>query len=441
MKRTTLLVGVISAMVALVGCGGSGRQADSPYGVNRFAASPEKVAGATRAITEGKGAAVANSGNDFGFRLLGELWKDAPNTNLFISPVSVDLALGMTYNGAGGDTKTAMAKTLGVDKIELSQFNEASRNILTVLANPDPKVKLEIANSIWIDKEYKVKADFVSRNESYFGAYVTNLDFKAPEATKTINSWVNENTGEKIPKIVEELDPDAKMMLVNAVYFKGLWSTPFDITRTKDEEFTKFDGKKVSVPMMTRGQEDFLYQDHKDFQGVQIPYGAGQVKMVVLLPKSSTKFADFLKGVNTKNWAAWMKLFKTSQGTVTIPRWKVEQSYMLKDALSGLGMAAAFDPKVADFSGMRQEKDLFINRVIHKTFVEVNEEGTEAAGATGVEMKPTAMPMPDKTFTFKADRPFVYAIIDSKTDIVLFLGVVGDPVGKAESGAKKDGKS
>lgn len=440
MKRTALMLGVVSAMAVISGCGGTGTRTDTPYGMNRFSASPERVASATKAITEGKGAVVANSGNDFGFRLIGELWKDAPNTNLFVSPVSVDLALGMTYNGAGGDTKSAMAKALGVEKVDVEQFNEASKNIMTVLANPDPKVKLEIANSIWIDQDFKVKPDFVSRNRDNFGAEVTNLDFKAELAAKTINDWVKQNTGEKIPQIVDKLEPDSRMMLVNAVYFKGLWSNPFDITRTKDAEFTKFDGKKVSVPMMTKGQDEFLYQEGKDFQAVQIPYGAGTTKMVVLLPKADAKFGDFMKSLNGKNWSGWMKQFKTMQGTVSIPRWKVDQSYMLKDSLTALGMGNAFDPKIADFSGMRAEKDLYIGRVIHKTFVEVNEEGTEAAAATGVEMRPTAMPMPEKTFTFKADRPFVYAIVDSKSDLVLFLGVMGDPGGKTDDSAKKDGK-
>ncbi len=440
MKRAAWMTGVVAAMVTLWGCGGSGRQNETGYGMNRFAATPERVSAATKAITEGKGAAVANSGNDFGFRLLGELWKDKPNTSLFISPVSVDLALGMTYNGAGGDTQKAMAKALGVEKVDITQFNEASQNIMTVLANPDPKVKLEMANSIWIHKDFKVKPDFVTRNQQHFNAEVSNLDFAAPEAAKTINEWVKENTGEKIPTIVDDIDPEVRMMLVNAVYFKGLWSNPFELSQTKDGEFTKFDGKKVTAPMMTRGGDDFLYQDSKDFQAVQLPYGNGQVKMVVVLPKQTDKFGDFMKSLSGKNWSAWMKQFKTMQGTVTIPRWKAEQSFMLKDSLSALGMANAFDPKVADFSGMRQEKDLYIGRVIHKTFVDVNEEGTEASGATGVEMRPTSMPMPDKVFTFKADRPFLYAIVDSKSDIVLFLGVMGDPAAKVAESAKKDGK-
>ncbi|MFQ3586756.1 MAG: serpin family protein [Fimbriimonadaceae bacterium] len=437
MKRNTFrpalaaaaFLSVASLVIWVTGCGGEGQRMEKGLGSSRLQPTPQAVAQATRNLTEGRAPQVTNAVGGAGFRLFQEVVEANPNRNVFLSPASVTLALAMTYNGAAGETRASMAKALGIDGLDLAQANAAYRDLQTVLRSPDKGVTLDIQNAVWAHRETTFQRDFLARNEQFFGATARTVDFKnQAEAAQIINDWVKQATRERIPKLADQFDADARMVLANAVYFLGLWKEPFQPDATVESDFTKFDGKTQKVPLMTR-EGDFLYQQGNNFQAVRIPYGeTGRTHMTVFLPRPGLAMGEFLKTVNARNWSEWSRAFRMRPGTVQIPRFRAEFSTILNEPLKAMGMGPAFDPNRADFSGMTGQRDLFIGQVIHKTFVEVKEEGTEAAAVTGVEMRATAAPMePEERFRFRADRPFVYAIEDSQTGVILFLGVFGDP--------------
>ncbi|HRK22741.1 MAG TPA: serpin family protein, partial [Fimbriimonadaceae bacterium] len=238
---------------------------------------------------------------------------------------------------------------------------------------------------------------------------------------------VSEATQEKIKQIVDKIPPEMVLYIVNAVYFKGGWQDPFDAKQTSDREFTPFDGKVKTVPMMHQTGE-YEYQKTDKFAMARLPYGTGRLGMFVMLPNQGVPVADVVKQLNAKNWDAWTPKFKKLEGKIGLPKFKLEYSTSLNDALKALGMTEAFEAGKANFKGIAADPPLFISNVGHKTFVEVNEEGTEAAAVTDVAVAATAAPIaPKETFELIANRPFVYAIVDKQTGAILFLGVMGDP--------------
>ena len=422
MKR----IGLVAAIgTAMIGCGGSGE--DTANFPGRLNPTPDAVNKATKSLTTGKAKSVTAASNTFGFSLFQELAKKEPSKNIFISPSSVSMALTMTYTGAEAGTKTAMEKTLGFAGMSTREVQEANKDIRTVLAAPDKGVTLDIANSLWAKQGIEFKREFIGKNEDYFGAKVTTLDFSKPEAADAINVWVTEATQQKIKQIVDKIPDNMAMYLVNAVYFKGAWKDPFDAKQTAPREFTPFDGKKKEVPMM-HDQGEYEYQKTDKFAAVRIPYGTGRLGMIVMLPNEKVPVADVIKQLDAKNWDAWMTKFKKMDGKLGLPKFKAEYSAQLKEQLEALGMGEAFDPSKADFKAMSATEQLFISHVQHKTFVEVSEEGTEAAAVTDVGVGVTSAPaQPKETFELIANRPFVYAIVDKQTGAILFLGVMGDP--------------
>ncbi len=371
---------------------------------------------------------LVEANNGFGFNLLRQLQEKEPDQNIFISPASVSAALAMTYNGAGGKTSRDMAEALLLREMSLEEVNKAFADLKTILQNPDPKVELAVANSLWARAGTDFNEDFLQRNRDYFGAETTALNFNLPGAADQINSWVKEQTRGKIAKIVEPpIDPLTVLFLINAIYFKGDWSEPFDARKTREIPFTLTDGTVKQHPVMFKeGDYQTLKTDH--FQAVSLPYGkTGRLSMYIFLPNEGSSLAEFYSELNRENWDSWLNAFMERNAEIGLPRFKFEYETSLNDALKALGMAEAFDPAAADFSGMRPAADLYISDVKHKTFIEVNEEGTEAAAVTSVEMRLTAMP---ETFTLVADRPFFFAIADNQTKTVLFMGSVSDPAAK-----------
>jgi serine protease inhibitor len=429
--------GALAILAAAIwGCGGSSN--DSATYPGRLNTSPESVSRATKNLTTGKAKNVTVAANSFGFGLFKHLLGKEKDRNLFVSPVSVSMALAMTFNGAEGETKNAMEKTLHLSGMTLREVNDAYRDLRTVLANPDKGVRLDIANSLWARQGVDFKREFLGRNEDYFGARVTTLDFSKPESPDAINTWVGEATNEKISKIVEKIPPDIVLYLINAVYFKGSWKDPFDAKQTVPREFTTFDGKKVETSLM-HDYGEYEYMKAEKFASVRIPYGTGRLTMVVLLPNPGVPVGDVAKQLDAKTWDGWMGKFRKIEGRVGLPKFKSETSLQLKEALSALGMEEAFDTSKANFTGMAsvEPERLFLSSVGHKTFVEVNEEGTEAAAVTDVAVGVTSAPVQKETFELIANRPFLYAIVDKQTGSILFLGAFGRP---AEEKAKEDGK-
>ncbi|RKZ34327.1 serpin family protein [bacterium] len=358
----------------------------------------------------------------FGFNLFSELVREDAGKNVFISPLSISIALGMTYNGAAGKTQEAMAKALGLKGMKLEKINPGYAGLMKDLKSSDPRVELLIANSLWARREVKFEPDFLKRNKEFYKARITTLDFADPGSPGAINKWVSENTKGKIKKIVEQIDPQTVMFLINAIYCRGKWSCEFDKSRTKDDIFYLLDGTEKSVPMMSQSGR-YQYYRGKGFQAVSLPYGDGRMSMYIFLPDEGSSLSDFLAGLNRENWGKWLPLFHYMEGDIRLPRFKLEYEKSLNNALESLGMGIAFDPGKADFRGM-SDTTLYIQSVLHKAVVEVNEEGTVAAAVTSVMMGITSVP---ERFTFIVNRPFFFAIHDNQTNSLLFMGAVVKP--------------
>ncbi len=369
---------------------------------------------------------LVDANNGFGIKLFSELVGAEPEKNIFISPASVITALAMAYNGADGETRAAMEKTMLLEGMSMDEVNRAFADLLTILQNPDPKVELAVANSLWAREGVAFNEDFLKRNEDYFDAEVAELDFDDSEAADTINAWVKEKTRDKIDGIIEPpINPETILFLINAIYFKGEWSDPFDPEMTRDFTFNLPDGSQRDLPVMFKN-DDFRYLETEDFQAVSLPYGKNErVSMYVFLPAANSSLEELYGEMNVVNWKKWIASFGSMEGEVGLPRFKFEYETSLNDALNALGMGIAFDGSAADFSGMRpMPPRLVISEVKHKTFVEVNEEGTEAAAVTSIEVGMTAMP---ETFSLVVDRPFFFAIADDMTGTILFMGSVTNP--------------
>ena len=263
-----------------------------------------------------------------------------------------------------------------------------------------------------------------------YGAELARLDFtQAAEASrKTINRWVEEQTENKILDLIPAgaITGESKLVLTNAVYFKGDWSKPFDTKLTKDEDFKLSSSQTVKTPLMNK-QGNFLYAAVDGLQVLELPYGDKSLSMVVLLPDEVAGLADLEARLSFDRLRQWTTGLRSQEVIVCLPKFKTTAFFRLNDVLRGMGMPSAFDPRSADFSGMTGGKDLFISQVVHKAFVDVNEEGTEAAAATGVIMAPTAMPVRKPKPVFRADHPFVFLIRDNRNGVILFLGRLTDP--------------
>lgn len=357
----------------------------------------------------------------FGFDLMRQIWQEKPGDNLVLSPASAALVLSLTANGAQGETEAAMLEGLRLKGMTLTEINQASQALQSVLANPDAKVTVEIANSIWYEKGLKLKKPFVDLGRQQYQAEVKGLDFSRPASLTTINDWVKKATHGRIPTIVDKLDGHA--YLINAVYFHGTWSEPFDKALTKERPFTRLDGSSSQRPMMS-ATDRYGYLKGDGFQAVRLPYGEGRLAMYLFVPDQVDGLIPFLQGLSAQGWQGWMGQFKQQRGTVVMPRVKVEDDRVLNDALKAMGMGIAFDGR-ADFTGLTEGVALYISLVRQKTFLEINEEGTEAAAATAVVM--TSSARPGEPFEVVADHPYFVAIRDDRTGAVLFTAAIVNP--------------
>lgn len=370
---------------------------------------------------------LVSAKNDFGFRVLSTLVSSAPKENVFISPYSIATALTMTYNGSGGQTRGAMAQALGIAGIELQRLNTGEKFLAGQLKKDKAGVELLIANSLWARKGVTFNSTFLNTNKEFYQAKVAAIDFNTPDAPKKINSWVKDKTKGKIDKIVDQIKPEAVLFLINAVYFKGRWQEKFDPKMTRDDKFYPDNSDPVLVKMMMRSGK-FRYLETDAFQAVELPYGEGEVSMLIFLPAAG-KLDDLIAQMSSAFWQEAWGRFRSREGTVWLPRFKLEYEQSLRDVLIELGMGIAFDLNQADFSLMGKGGPGFaIGDVKHKTFVEVNEEGTEAAAVTSVEMVLASVP-PQPRFEMVVNRPFLFAIQDNETGTILFLGVVRNPSG------------
>jgi len=343
-----------------------------------------------------------------------------------ISPLSVSLALAMTYNGADGDTKVAMEKILELYGLTVDEINENYKTLIDALASVDPKVLMSIANSIWYKQEFDVEQDFINVNQDYFYAEVSPLDFNDPESVTTINNWVANKTNDKITEILDEIPVDAVMYLINAIYFKGIWKYEFEESNTEEKPFYLSDGTTKDVPMMVQ-EGSFNYFSNDILQAVEMPYGAGNYSMIILLPQYNKTLDDIIDQLNNDNWNSWLsEFYEAEKIQIHLPKFKFEYKNKLNDELINMDMGIAFDPYNADFSKINSLEQLFISRVIHKSFIEVNEEGTEAAAVTMVEISLTSSGG-ETGIHFYVNQPFIFAIKEKYTNTIIFIGKVMEP--------------
>ena len=364
---------------------------------------------------------LVESDNKFGLKIYKKIIEEEKDKNVFISPVSISMALGMTYNGANGTTQDAMQTTLELSGLSIQEVNESYKSLIELLTELDSKVIFQIANSIWYRQEYTFEDDFINLNKTYFNAEVTGLDFGDSNAVNIINSWVDENTNGKIKKIVEApIDPITVMFLINAIYFKGTWTYEFNEELTQDDLFTLPDDSKKICKMMTQ-EGDFQYFENDDFQAIDLPYGDGNFSMTIFLPRPEKNIDSLIAEFNQDNWNQWISSFSEHSGDIFIPKFTLEYELELNEVLKALGMAITFTGE-ADFTNMYKYGGISISKVKHKTVVEVNEEGTEAAAVTvviGVTATPSSL--------IRVDRPFVFVIRENHSQTILFIGKIVEP--------------
>jgi serine protease inhibitor len=369
--------------------------------------------------------AVANSG--FAFDLLKQIVKEQPDKNIFISPFSVSTALQMVGNGAAGKTKTEMQHVLKTDGLEPMELNAACKSLNQSL-NSQSDAILNLANGIWYQKELHLKPGFISHNKYFFGAELAGVDFESPKSAQTINDWAEKKTRGKINDMFQfPFPPLMRVILANAIYFKGKWREPFDKGQTKPRPFHLPGDESKQTPMMQQHRH-FSYRETDGFQAVRLGYSGRYLDMILFLPKTNSSPQKLLAELSTASWQDdVLSQFEDREGTLVFPKFKVNYDVELNQPLESLGMKRVFDPRAADFSAMTDEP-LFVSEVKQKSFVEVNEEGTEAAAVTGISVTAVgAMPVPQEPFEMFVDRPFFFVIVDERTQSILFMGVISNP--------------
>lgn len=349
--------------------------------------------------------------------------------NIFFSPYSISTALAMTYAGARGNTATQMAATLHFTlRQEVLHLAFAGQEKYLNEIQSKKKVKLHVANSLWPQKDYPFLPAYLDLVKRNYGVGVTPVDFKtdADGARTRINKWVSDKTNDKIKDLMPAgvLNDLTRLVLINAIYFKGNWAEQFRKSSTRDLPFQVSRNKTVTVPTMTQ-QKWFGYREEPALQVLEMPYAGNDLSMIVLLPKAVDGLAALEKDLSARNLIKWTTGLQGTDVIVFLPRFRTTAEFSLNGTLSSMGMSDAFDLKTADLSGMDGKRDLFINAVVHKAFVDVNEEGTEAAAATGVAAGVLSAPAPP--VTFRADHPFMFLIRDNQTGTILFLGRVSNP--------------
>jgi len=372
-----------------------------------------------RALSAGEQKIIA-ANNEFSFSLFRQLGAAESDSNVFVSPLSASMALGMAMTGASGTTFDEMRATLGFGTTSESEIDQGYKSLITLLRGLDPGVDFRIANSIWTREGFPVTPAFLDASRTWFDAQAASLDFASPTAVKSINDWVSTATAGKIPTILDQIKSDEVMFLINAIYFKGSWRAKFDPALTIDAPFHGIAGDQ---PMKLMHREGTIrYMQTPAFSAVDLPYGNSAYSMSVLLPNVGQSVDAVLASLRTDTWSAWTTQFQDAELDLHLPRLALTWERMLIPDLQALGMRAAFQAGGADFSRISPLGDrLFISTVKQKTYVNVNEEGTEAAAVTNVGISLTSAPLRTQ---FRVDRPYVFVIRERLSGTILFLGAI-----------------
>jgi serine protease inhibitor len=305
----------------------------------------------------------------------------------------------------------------------MEEINDSYKSLIDLLRSLDDRVKFRIANSIWSRLGFPVESEFIDVNETHFDAEVRDLDFDDPKSVDIINDWVSGNTEGKIKEILTEIPPEIVMLLINAIYFNGDWTAQFDPDNTHNEPFYLSDGTTTECKMMEQ-ENTVRFLATEDFSAIELPYGDGDFSMVILLPNQGVELDAVIDLFSDENWNTWIASFYEADLQLKIPKFELEYEIKLNDVLKALGMSIAFDGDLADFTGINRDGNLYIDFVKHKTYVRVDEEGTEAAAVTVVGIGVTGGPSP----SFVVDRPFAFVIRESHSGTLLFMGKIVKPV-------------
>lgn len=427
----TIVIGGIAALIVVI----AGNKVNDEYSnsLNNIAIGAPTTDSTGEQIADIEFTNLPDANNYLGFNMLSQLIDEDTDANVFISPVSIETALLMTMNGAEGNTYDEMAAVLGVSQMDLEDIKEESLGLMQLLTKKDEDVEMSVANSIWGREDIQFKEEFLNVIKDKYMGELESVDFSDPSTVDQINNWIEGKTNDKIKDMLDQsaVNESVVLILVNAIYFNGTWTVEFNEEDTQEKDFTLDSGDKIKVDMMYKEGEDLLYFENDSMQMVELPYGDGTIVMYVLLPKNGS-IDEFIRELSNDDWGEWISGISEKEGTIEIPKFKLEYgTKSLKAALQTLGMKDPFAECSADFSKMSdvaKNNCWYISDVLHKSFIDVNEKGTEAAAATAVVMlESAAVSEPDETFYFNADRPFVYAISDKDSGAILFLGVMKEP--------------
>ncbi|MFN8580241.1 MAG: serpin family protein [Gemmatimonadaceae bacterium] len=388
--------------------------------------APARITALPRALAPAEQELIASS-NQFAFGLLREVNATWSGRNVFVSPLSASMALGMTMNGAANTTLAEMRSTLGFGTRQLSEIDASYQSLIALLRSLDPKVQFQLANAVWYDQRLtqSVDAAFLNDVRTYFDAEVGALDMSSPQAVTTVNTWASRNTNGRIPKVLDSIEPDIVMLLANAIWFKGSWREQFQKSATHPEPFATSSGS-TNVPTMQRTGALRL-GTMPGAQVIDLPYGGDAFAMTVLLPEHGTNIESFVGGLTPAAWSAALGSLQDSKAELHLPKFTLSWEDKLNAPLQALGMQQAFVPDGADFTRMSQSvgRHLFISFVKQNTFVDVNEEGTEASAVTVVGVGVTSAPA--QPAVIRVDRPFVFAIRERISGAILFVGKITSP--------------
>ncbi len=372
-----------------------------------------------------KSAQLIKTNNNFGLELFNEIIA-ADTKNIMISPASISLALGMTYNGAETTTKEAFEYVLNYEELTRTEVNEISKNLINALLVDKKGNLLEIANSIWYHLDFPVYDAFISTNKTYFDAEIRELDFSDASAVDEINKWCAKKTHDKIEEIIKELSPDSRMVLINALYFNCLWEIEFDPDETKKESFYNDDQTVYGDVDMMYTEGAFNYAITDEYTAVEMPYKDGKYSMHLILPAYGEPLSELIENLDGDTWNEWMDNYEEyDEVQVNMPKFKFDYERSIGPDLIDMGLGVAFGDQ-ADFSSI-SDIALYISKVIHKTYIDVNEEGTEAAAVTSVVMDLTTVGPGGGPTIFRCDRPFLFAITENTSKSIVFIGKMMEP--------------
>lgn len=370
---------------------------------------------------------IVSESNELGFKFFKAIEQDQ-RENLLISPVSLYMLLSMISNGVAGTTKEELVYLLGIEDLEQREINEANASLLHALYTATDQIFLHIGQSLWLKEEITFQRNFTRQVEDYFNGDIQQVQLQDPKVVKKINKWVQESTNGKIKELLDgPLDERMVTLLINALYFNGAWQYAFDHNQTEKGIFYSEENQTNDVYYMKQ-ESKLPYFETEHFQAVSLPYGDGEMSMNIFLPKKHEYALSFMNQLTEKNWKNWQNQYEEKEGTILLPKFTIDYEINGKIILKKLGLVEIFQPKVADFSKMIEEKQtLFLDEIKQKTFIEVHEEGTEAAAITSAEIKLTSASL-DSPFYMKVNRPFFFMITDNNTGAHLFIGAINTPM-------------